>query len=216
MDGEGGNTRVLQPFGKLQIVQVAPVPAQANFGGDRPASRPANDGGGHFGGFLRVPGQARALPVVAHLGHRAAHVDVDDVRPGVLGGFGGGLFHGLLIAAEKLDGGGVLPLAQLQQGEGLSVLIAEGLGGDHLSDGVARPQLPADSAEGKVGDPRHGGQHQGGRDIHTADFHTYFPRFCKKVLLLYHEIKTFAIGHFRCSAGRKAVPVALLSSGFCV
>ncbi len=65
--------------------------------------------------------------------------------------------------------GGVLARPQLQQGEGLFILIAQGLGADHLRDGQPRAQLPADGAEGQVRHPRHGGQHQLGINIDGTD-----------------------------------------------
>ena len=102
--------------------------------------------------------RAEPSPALGHLGHRAAHVDVDDVRPGLLQGQGGPLFHTGLVAAKDLDGGGPFPRPQLQQGGGLFIPIAQGLGADHLSDGVAAGQLPAHGAEGQVGHPGHGGQ----------------------------------------------------------
>ena len=47
-----------------------------------------------------------------------------------------------------LGGGGVLPFPQLEQRQGLLILITQGLGGHHLGNGIARPQLPADGTEG--------------------------------------------------------------------
>ena len=44
----------------------------------------------------------------------------------------------------------MFPRELLQQGQGLLVVIAQGLGGDELCDGISRPQLRADLAEGDV------------------------------------------------------------------
>ena len=46
-----------------------------------PAARPPDHRLGHPDRQVGVRHQARAVPGVGHLGHRAAHVDVDDVRP---------------------------------------------------------------------------------------------------------------------------------------
>src|SRR5699024_4533328 len=58
---------------------------------------------------------------------------------------------------------------QLQEGNGLLVLKAQGLGADHLGAGEPRPLLPADGAEGHVGDPRHRGQGQGRFDFDSSN-----------------------------------------------
>ncbi len=84
-------------------------------------------------------------------------------------GDGRRLLHAHRVAAEDLGGGGVLPLPQLQQGDGLFVLVAQGLGADHLRAGEPRPLLPADGAEGHVGHPRHGGQGQGRFDFDSSN-----------------------------------------------
>ena len=60
-----------------------------------------------------------------------------------------------------LGGGGVLPFPQLEQRQGLLILITQGLGRHHLGNGIARPQLPADGAEGHISDPGHRAQGQG-------------------------------------------------------
>ena len=84
-------------------------------------------------------------------------------------GDGRALLHTYRVAAENLGGGGVLPLPQLEQGNRLFILVAQGLGADHLSTGQARPLLPADGAEGHVGDPGHGGQSQGRFNVDSSD-----------------------------------------------
>ena len=111
--------------------------------------------------LVRVPHQARAVPGVGHLGHGAAHVDVDEVRPGHLVGDGGRLLHAHQVAAEDLGGGGVLPLPQLEQGNGLFILKAQGLGTDHFGTGQPCPLLPADGAERQVCHPAMGASASG-------------------------------------------------------
>ena len=84
------------------------------------------------------------------------------------------------VAAENLHGGGVLAGELLKQGEGLFVVIAQGLGGDQLRDRVARPQLGADLAKGHIRDACHGGQSQPGVDLYCSNAHTV-PSFCHKI-----------------------------------
>ena len=129
------------------------------------------EGLGDPGGLLRVPHQGAAVAVGDDLPHRAAHVDVDQVRPGDLRRDTRRLRHAHGVAAENLGAGRVLPGGQLQQAPAFFVLIAQGLGADHLRDRQARPQLPADQPEGQVRHPRHGGQHQPRGNFHRSDFH---------------------------------------------
>ena len=65
---------------------------------------------------------------------------------------------------------------QLHQRDGLLVLIAQSLGADHLCEGIARPQLPADRPKGDVRDPGHWGQDEGGGNGYGSDAHgsTFF------------------------------------------
>ena len=97
----------------------------------------------HLGGQEGVAHQSGAVTAFYHLGHRTAHVDIDHVRTCLFHHDGGGLLHTAGIAAKKLDGGGVLVLRQLHQGNGFFVLVAKGLGADHLGDGIARAHMPA-------------------------------------------------------------------------
>ena len=81
----------------------------------------------------------------------------------------GCLCHADRVTAEDLHCRRVLPGKLLEQGQGLFVVVAQGLGGDELRDGISRPQFRADLAEGDVRDPGHGGQGQGGVDGKRAD-----------------------------------------------
>ena len=68
----------------------------------------------------------------------------------------------------------MFPLLQSQQGPGLFVLIAQGLGADHFRAGQPGALLPAQQPEGPVGDPGHRGQGQGrfndnGSDLDHGD-----------------------------------------------
>ena len=187
MDGHGGHPHILHAPGKLHTVDGALVPAQTEFHGDRLAGGPPHHGGGHSGSLLRVLHQGGAIPGPGDFGHGTAHVDVDDVRPGLLQGQGSALLHGGLVAAENLDGTGVLSLAQGEEGGGLFISIAQGLGADHLGDGVTAGQLPAYGAEGHVGDPRHGSQHDFGVQFNIAYFHKAFS-FAHQCHPSYHRL----------------------------
>ena len=92
-------------------------------------------------------------------------------------GDGGPLLHAYRVAAENLGGGGGLLLPHLQQGDGLFVLITQGLGADHLGAGQPRPLLPADGAEGHVRHPSHGTQGQGRFNLDSSNGdHSYLAK----------------------------------------
>ena len=74
--------------------------------------------------FVRILHQCAAVSAVGHLGHGTAHIDVDDVRLFQLHDLGRRLLHAHHIAAEQLDGGGVLIRRQRHDAAGLFVLIA--------------------------------------------------------------------------------------------
>ena len=107
-------------------------------------------------GFLIRPEPSPELPPWAP----DSHIDIQNVRPRLLRGDARRLLHAVRVAAEELHRRRVLPLAQLQQGKGFFVLIAQGLGADHLRHGVPRPQLPAHRPEAQVGHSGHGRQSQ--------------------------------------------------------
>ena len=54
----------------------------------------------------------------------------------------------------------MLAIPQLEQGDGLLILITQGLGADHLCTGQGGALLPADGAEGHISDPGHRAQGQ--------------------------------------------------------
>ena len=170
MDRHGGDPRLLQGLGELHAVAAAHVPAPAELGGHR------HGHGFHHGlhdasGFLRILHQGGAVAVVDDFSHGAAHIEVNDIGPRVFQGNLGGFRHADGVAAEDLHRRRMLPGKLGQQGEGLLVVVAQGLGGDQLRDGIARPQLCADLAESGVCDTGHGGQRQAGGNVHGSDLH---------------------------------------------
>ena len=82
-----------------------------------------------------------------------------------------GCFSGLGSLAVAFAAGEMLPGELGQQGEGLFVMVAQGLGGDELRAGQARAQFRTDLAEGHVRDAGHGCQGQPGIDFNIADTH---------------------------------------------
>ena len=200
MDRHCGHAGGLQRFGKLHAVAAAHVPAPAELGGDGDVY------GFHHSlhnaaGLLRVFHQRGAVAVVDDLCHGAAHVDVDDVRPGVLQGDLGGLRHADGVAAEDLHRRGMLTGKLLQQGKCLFIAIAQGLGGDQLRDGVTRAQLGTDLAEGHIGHAGHRCQCQAGFDLHVSDIHIQAP---------FHKNSTY-----HTTASKKSPPATIVLKSSC-
>ena len=171
VDRHGGGTRLLQSLGELHAVAAAHVPAAAELRGDRGARQGLHHRLHDAGGLVGVLHQSGAVAVIDDLGHGTAHIDIQNVRAGIFHGDLGGLRHTDRVAAEDLDGGGMLPGELGQQGEGLFVMVAQGLGGDELRAGQARAQFRTDLAEGHVRDAGHGCQGQPGIDFNIADTH---------------------------------------------
>ena len=170
MDGYRCHAHLFQRYGQFHGVDAALIPAPAHF-------HRHGDGGGFYhrfgypGGLADVTHQGAAVAVGHHFAHRAAHVDVDEVGPGDLGGHDGGLCHADGIAAEDLGGSGMLAVKELQKAAAFAVLIAKGLGTDHLRHRQTGTQLAANFAESQIRNAGHGSQYQTGRDVNAADLH---------------------------------------------
>ena len=215
MDGNRGSPGLFQDPGKFDAVAAPHIPAPAELGGHGDVHG-FHHGLDDFPCQFRGTHQSRAVAVVDNFPHGAAHVDIQDIRPGVLHGDLGGLRHAHRVAAEDLNGGGVLPRKLPQKGKGLLILIAKGLGGDQLRAGIARPQLRADPAEGRVGDAGHGGQRQfrgnrDGSDVHgTRLLSSGDERFSSPAS--YHNFGEMSTSAFSRAAAR---PRPVLSLPFC-
>ena len=110
------------------------------------------------------------LPL-SYLAHRAAHVDVDNICAGYLGGDDGGFSHAGDIAAEDLGSGGLFVGGQLQKASAFLVLIAQSLGADQFRAAHAGAQLTADLAKGQIRNTGHGCQVQLGVYFYVSDIH---------------------------------------------
>src|SRR5207247_3628975 len=103
-----------------------------------------------------------------HLAHRAAEVDVDDVRPGVLD-HAGSLGHHCWLGAEDLDRERMLVGGDAQVAERALVLVREARAADHLRADEPRTEAPPLPAEGLHADSGHGRENEAGGDLHAAD-----------------------------------------------
>ena len=119
----------------------------------------------------RVAHQAAAGVVLGDLGHRAAHVDVDDVAP-MPSTIARGVGHLGGIAAEDLDRDRALFLGVLGVLERAIDAADQALGADHLADDEAAAAVPLDEpAERRVGHPGHRRDAEGGLEGEGADLH---------------------------------------------
>ena len=158
MDRYGGGSRLLQSLSKLHTVAVTQIPAPAELGRDRHAWQGLHHRLHDASRQLRVLHQCRAVAVVDDLTHGTAHVDIQNIRPGVFHGDLGGLRHTDGVAAEDLHSGGMFSGKLGQQGKGLFVMVAQSLGGDQLRNGVACSQLGTDLPESGIRHPCHRSQ----------------------------------------------------------
>ena len=110
VDGDQVSACLLHPSGKIQIIEVSLVPAQAAFHRHRYVHRFFNSCDDLSCQF-RGPHQAGAVTVVGDLRHRAAHVDIDKITAGDLQRQLSAPGHDLGIVAENLgtaDAAGIL------------------------------------------------------------------------------------------------------------
>ena len=159
MDRHHGCAAVLHPLGKVQHVDAALVPAQAALDGDRHVHRLSH----RFHDLsrqLRSTHQAAAVAGIGHLGHGAAHVNVQKVTAGNFQSQHRRLGHDLRVVAEYLRAADAARIFSQELGAFL-VLIHQRPGGYHLRHGHIRSQLRADGSESPIRNPRHGGEEQG-------------------------------------------------------
>ena len=170
MHGDGGCTRLLTHLRKGHGVDVPTVPAFAEFHGhghihgldDRLDDAP---------GELGVTHERRTVAAADDLAHRAAHVDVQNVRAGVCQRHGRGLGHDLRLVAEDLHGGRVLVRRRPEQLLRLFIVIDQRLGAHHFRAGEGSTLCAAQRAKWRVGHARHGRERERAADLDVSDLH---------------------------------------------
>ena len=159
VDRHGVGSFLLDDLGRFQHVHL--VEPQAHLHRQR-QRRAAAHGGHHRRQPRQVLQQPGAGAGAHHLGHRAAHVQVDAGVARLGRDDRRGLGQGLGVGAEKLD---ELRRARRKTGDhlqGAAVAAAQPLGGDHFRDhGAAAADLVHELAQDAVGQPGHGGQDRG-------------------------------------------------------
>ena len=170
MHGDGGCTRLLTHLRKGHGVDVPAVPAFAEFHGhghihgldDR-----LNDAPGELG----VTHERRTVAAADDLAHRAAHVDVQNVRAGVCQRHGRGLGHDLRLVAEDLHGGRVLVRRRPEQLLRFFIVIDQRLGAHHFRAGEGSALRAAQRTKWRVGHARHGRERERAADLDVSDLH---------------------------------------------
>ena len=145
----------LQAGRHRQVVPRGGVPAEPDLGGDRNRDR-LDHGFADPAGELGIAQQGRAARRLDDLGHRAAHVDVDDIGAGRLR-HPGRLRHHPGVAPHQVHRDRRLIPIEVHQPERFPMPADERLAADHLGAGQPGAELPSDLSEGRVGDARHRG-----------------------------------------------------------
>ena len=158
VDGQGGDARVLQPFGKADDALGVLVPAQPRLDGDGDA-----DGLDHGLGDAQQLGDvaqhAGSGALARNLFDGAAEVDVEQFGPGLFDN-ARRLDHGLHLAAVDLDAHGAFAAEDVQLAARAFDVANQGVGTDELGVHEVGAILLAERAEGHVGDVFHGRQQQ--------------------------------------------------------
>ena len=150
--------------------QVVGIPADAHFHGQRGIlAQGTARSGDHLPTERRVQQQLTACTAVGNFGRRAAHVDIQNVKPDALFAHEqDGFFQRFRLAAKQLDGVQPVGVCVFEQGKGFLVVEVQGLGAGHLTDGPGRAVVGHQMAAGGVGKARHGGKHRPGGDLQIA------------------------------------------------
>ena len=171
MHCNGADADLLEHFCKLHGVDTALVPAAAHFRRDGHPDG-AHDRLGDARGLFYVAHQGAAVTIFHDLAHRAAHVDVQNVRAGDLNRHLRGLGHAGFVAAEDLRGKGLFAGKRTQELRGFCVVIAQRLGAHKLGDGVACAKLGADLTECSICHARHRRERQLRFNFYSSDLHS--------------------------------------------
>ena len=125
-------------------------------------------------GAVGIVEQRRARPGLRHLLHRAAEVDVDDVRPG-RGDHPRRFAHRRRVGAEELDRERMLVRRHAEVPERALVAVLDAGAADHLGADETRSEAASLAPEGLHADAGHGREHEPRRDLDPTDR----PRFAQ-------------------------------------
>ena len=126
------------------------------------------DGGDDATREVGVVEQRRSGAGLRHLPHRAAEVDVDEVRAGCLD-HAGRVCHRGRVGAEDLDRERVLVGGDAEIAERLLVSVLDAGAGDHLGADEPGPEPPSLAPERLHADACHRRQHEARRHLDGAD-----------------------------------------------
>ena len=160
-----------EAVGELVAVGLPRALARAQLDGHR-QPRALARGARHRDGGVGVLDERGAGAGLAHLGHRAAHVEVDEVGA-VLGDRGRRRAHDLGVLAEELDGdrpaGALVGMDAQQLAHRLLVAVVDGEARDHLRHGEPRPVALGLQAHEPVADPGQGREQHPVGHLHGPD-----------------------------------------------
>ena len=181
---------ILEPLGKLHDDFGIVVPPQSSLHRYRFVHR-LYHGLGNRHELVRLAHHSRARSPAGYLAHRAAEVDVYDVRAVAAGYFRSlvrhtrRLHHGLGDVAVDLYGYRGLLFVGVHLGYCLLRIANQSVGRDELGIHHIRPLLTAEQAERDVGDVFHRRQQKGlFAQIHASNLHR-----CAKLLIFVESAK---------------------------
>ena len=167
MHGDRGSASFFDRACKLYAVLRVPRPSETHFHGDRHMDglcHRLHDGLGQ----RDILHQRRAIAILDHLLHGAAHIDIDDVRP-CLFHFLRTERHDLRIASEELQCDRMLSGIDLQHILGLFIFIIQALGTDHFRCRQCRSHAVGDDAIREITHARHRGEQRPAVQQDAAD-----------------------------------------------
>ena len=170
VDGERGDTGILQPLGQRDDDLALLVPSEPGL--DRDGQL---DGLHHPAGDLHhlvgLAHHAAARPAPGDLVDRTAEVDVDQIRTGLRRPHGR-LHHRVGQMAVDLDADGPLVVVEPHLGDGLGRVADQPVRRDELGEHQLRAEALADVAERDVGHVFHRGEEDGaGAECEVSDLH---------------------------------------------
>ena len=169
MERDGGDPRVLGHAPGLEVGEVVGVDALAHLDGERDVARGPDGARDDVAEQLALPGERRSPALARDLGHRAAEVEVDVVGAVLGDEHAHRLGDGRGVDAVQLDRARRLGLVVRDEAHRRRVPLDERAGRDHLAHVQPGAVLAAQPPERRVGDARHGSQHDGRVELDGPD-----------------------------------------------
>ena len=161
VNGNHGNSLILQQAARVHGAQALEIPANAYFGRDGDAvAHGFHHASGHGGQQGKVFQQGGPSIFAHHFGDRTAEVDIDEIRFLMVQDYSGGLSHVVPVRAEKLNAYGAVRVFYLRVPPVSLPCLENAFRRDELRHHDVNPQFLADGAENGVRYSGHRSQEQ--------------------------------------------------------